>query len=152
MASHTKHTHTHTTVVYLHTSLLCLAVLVIHWVIRGPFKSKTPRFILHWPTISFLFCSAPCLSPVSVWSNSEWEATPSTIRLKGSLPAITPGPQLFLSYFLHSLHLPNPSLPSSPFSFPSSLALPANPKPHLLLPSSTKHTSLLLFLFTNLRK
>lgn len=42
------------------------------------------------PFSSYLVCSLS-LSPVSVWNDSEQEATPNTmlIRLEGSLPAIT---------------------------------------------------------------
>lgn len=135
---------------------LFLAVLLIHWVIREPFNSKPCCFFSFYaPFIPRKFHFSAVL-PVSVSckcvrrQRAGGHTQPHQIRGQPArLPAITSDLRSS-SHFSHSLHLSNPRLPSSsPLFLPFiSLALPANAKPHPLLPSSTKKKHFSSFLFT----
>lgn len=130
-----------------HLPLSVLAVLVIHRVIKEPFNSNSkPLFLaLHssLTSSSYLVCSL-FVSPVSVWNDSEQEATPNTmlIRLEGSLPAITLDLRSSSHFLVPSIR-PTPGFP--PPRFPSlhlSLCLPT---PNLILSSLQIQSHPLLF-------
>lgn len=127
---------------------LFLAASVFHRVIKGPFNSNTkalfcpsliPNQLTHTSFSSYLVCSH-FLSPVKCVKRRRagGHTQHHVDQIRGQHACHNPRPPLFLSsHFLILSVRPTPKLPSSPFSFPSSLALPANSKPHPLLPSST---------------
>lgn len=112
-------------------------------------------FILRRLTLRCVFICGPCLSPGGVCeSGCERKATPSDIRLKGSLAAVTP--DLCSSSLISPSLAPcaqTPVFSPPPFPLLHLFALPANPKPHALLLPPYTHTHTKTFTrLANVRK